>query len=197
MWKSLRLGVAALCFLSVPVLASAADRAYVDLFGGNTFLDSGSGLGGNDHAPVVGLRVGQRVDAHLGIEAQIASAFAQLQKPAGQSAKQYTGAVIGNLYALNGPNTPYLSLGIGASSNVFGTQAGRVTNPVAIFGVGYQHLLGDHFGLRLDVQDQMLFDNPMPHNGLLNDLQVTGGISYFWGGSSRHRAFPIIGPAKP
>jgi OOP family OmpA-OmpF porin len=137
------------------------------------------------------------VDAHVGVEAQVAAAFAQLQSPAhANAANQYSGAVLGNLYAFDSSDTPYLSLGLGASSNLFNKQLGRGTSLMGVFGVGYQYLLNDQIGLRLGVQDQLLFSAPTPSSANLNDVQVTGGISYFWGGSKKS-SFPVVGPAHP
>ncbi|MCL5979085.1 MAG: flagellar motor protein MotB [Gammaproteobacteria bacterium] len=175
---------------------SARGETYINLFGGNTFFDqaAGLGLGSSNNGGVAGLRLGRRIDAHLGVEAQVAAAFAHLQgEVKGGSAGQYSGAVIGNLYAFASPSTPYLSLGLGASSNLFGNRLGRSTELMGVFGVGYQQFLGRHFGLRLDVQDQMLFNSPVLGGRNLNDVQVTGGVSYFWGGRDRN-AFPVIGP---
>lgn len=177
--------------VAIPVSALAADgQTYVNLFGGNTFFGSAPLSGGG----TLGLRVGQRLGSHLGIEAQVASAFANLQNQARTSANQYSGSVIGNYYALSGPGTPYLSLGLGASSDVLDQKLGRGTSLMGVFGVGYEQRIGDHFGLRLGVQDQLLLDAPQPQGGTLNNVQVTGGISYFWGGEPSKPAFPIIAP---
>ncbi|GEM_PF-1093296 len=186
-----------LLFAGLAVLPAAAmaapDQPYVNLFGGDTFFGSGSHLDGGG---TVGLRVGQRLGRHLGIEAQVASAFARLQDQNKSNANQYSGSILGNYYVFSGDSSPYLSLGIGASSDVFSQQAGRGTSPMGIFGLGYEQRLGDHFGLRLGVQDQILFDTPRAQGGALNNVQVTGGISYFWGGSEGKRAFPIIAPTQ-
>ncbi|PKY10579.1 flagellar motor protein MotB [Acidithiobacillus marinus] len=189
--------------LAIPAWAAepvAHDQTYVNLFGGNTFFSSASGLAQHDSGPVLGLRLGQRLDGHLGVEAQVAAAFAHLQDIAPHSkaaeANQFSGALLGNVYAFNSPNTPFLTLGLGASSNRFNQDIGRGTSLMGVFGLGYQYALGDHFGLRLDVQDQLLFDSPTPNAANLNNIQVTGGISYFWGGSKK-TSFPIIGPSRP
>ncbi|WP_414039980.1 outer membrane beta-barrel protein [Acidithiobacillus sp. M4-SHS-6] len=189
--------------LAVPAWAAGAvarDQTYVDLFGGNTFFSGATGLAQQDSGPVLGLRLGKRLDGHLGVEAQVAAAFAHLQDVAPHSgttdANQFSGALLGNLYAFNSPNTPYLSLGLGASSNLFNQNLGRGTSLMGVFGLGYQYSLGDHLGLRLDVQDQLLFDSPTPNAANLNNVQVTGGISYFWGGSKK-TPFPVIGPSRP
>ncbi|MEY2342370.1 outer membrane beta-barrel protein [Acidithiobacillus sp. IBUN Pt1247-S3] len=180
--------------LAAPVAALAAsDQPYVNLFGGNTFFGPGSHLDGGG---TLGLRVGQRLGQHLGIEWQVASAFARLQDQNKTSANQYSGSVIGNYYAFSGASSPYLSLGLGASSDLFNQQTGRGTSVMGIFGLGYEQRLGDHFGLRLGLQDQLLFDTPQPQGGALNNIQVTGGISYFWGGNDNTRAFPIIAPTR-
>ncbi|MBN2679261.1 outer membrane beta-barrel protein [Acidithiobacillus montserratensis] len=195
----------ALAMLALAVPAGAAepaahDQTYVNLFGGNTFFSSASGLAQHDSGPVLGLRLGQRLDGHLGVEAQVAAAFAHLQNTAPHSgttdANQFSGALLGNVYAFNSPNTPYLSLGLGASSNLFNQDLGRGTSLMGVFGLGYQYSLSDHIGLRLDVQDQLLFDSPTPNAANLNNIQVTGGISYFWGGSKK-APFPVIGPSRP
>ncbi|MEY2333032.1 flagellar motor protein MotB [Acidithiobacillus ferrianus] len=188
--------------LAVPAWASdrsVHDKTYINLFGGNTFFDGSSGLGHGGNAGVVGLRMGRRVETHVGVEAQVAAAFAHLQNPLhsnGGDANQYSGAVIGNLYAFGSPNTPYLSLGLGASSNLFNDQLGQGTSLMGILGVGYQYLLNDHVGLRLDVQDQLLFNAPTPSAANINGVQVTGGISYFWGGGHKS-SFPVVDPAHP
>ena len=67
---------------------------------------------------------------------------------------------------------------------------------MGVFGVGYQYLLNDQIGLRLGVQDQLLFNTRTPSSANLNDVQVTGGISYFWGGGKKS-SFPVVGPAHP
>ena len=176
---------------------SAHDETYINLFGGSTFFDASSGLDGGGNAGVVGLRLGHRVDAHVGVEAQVAAAFAQLQSPAhANAANQYSGAVLGNLYVFDSSDTPYLSLGLGASSNLFNNHIGRSTSLMGVFGVGYQYLLNDQIGLRLGVQDQLLFGAPTPSGANLNDVQVTGGISYFWGGGKKS-SFPVVGPVHP
>ena len=186
--------------LAIPAWAagqSAHDETYINLFGGSTFFDASSGLGGGGDAGVVGLRLGRRVDAHVGVEAQVAAAFAQLQSPAHTgAANQYSAAVLGNLYAFDSPNTPYLSLGLGASSNLFDNRVGRGSSLMGVFGVGYQYLLNDQIGLRLGVQDQLLFNTHTPSSANFNDVQVTGGISYFWGGGNKS-SFPVVGPAHP
>lgn len=188
------------CALAVPAWATglaAQDQTYVNLFGGNTFFSGASKLSNDDNAGVLGLRFGQRLSAHVGVEAQVAAAFAHLQNvTTSPNANQYSGAVLGNLYAFRSPNTPYLSLGLGASSNRFNQELGRGTSLMGVLGVGYQYLLGDHIGLRLDVQDQLLFNTPTPNSANLNNVQVTGGISYFWGGHN-HASFPVVGPPHP
>ena len=172
------------------------DETYINLFGGNTFYDASSGLDNGGNAGVVGLRMGRRIDAHVGVEAQVAAAFAHLQGPAHTvGANQYSGAILGNLYALGSADTPYLSLGLGASSDLFNRQLGRGTSLMGVFGVGYQYLVNNHLGLRLDVRDQLLFNTPTPNASNLNDVQVTGGISYFWGGGKKS-SFPVVGPAR-
>jgi OOP family OmpA-OmpF porin len=177
--------------VAIPVGALAADgQTYIDLFGGNTFFGSAPLHGGG----TLGLRVGQRLGSHIGIEAQVASAFAHLQDQTRTGANQYSGSIIGNYYALSGSGTPYLSLGLGASSDVLDQKLGRGTSLMGVFGVGYEQRIGDHFGLRLGVQDQLLLDTPQPQGGTLNNVQVTGGISYFWGGEPSKPAFPIIAP---
>ena len=172
---------------------AAADQPYVNLFAGSTFFGPGSHLRGGG---TLGLRVGQRLGDHLGIEAQVASAFAHLQDQNKTGASQYSGSVIGNYYAFSGASSPYLSLGLGASSDMFNQRVGRGTSVMGIFGLGYEQRIGDHFGLRLGVQDQVLFDTPQAQGGALNNIQVTGGVSYFWGGSEEKRVFPIISPAR-
>lgn len=180
--------------LGIPMQAVAAsEQPYVNVFGGNTFFGPDSSLAGGG---TVGLRLGQRLGQHLGIEAQIASAFAHLQDQGKTSANQYSGSLIGNYYAFSGSSSPYLSLGLGASSDVLNAQLGRGTSPMAIFGLGYEQQIGAHFGLRLGVQDQFLFDTPRPQGSALNNVQVTGGISYFWGGSEKQHVFPIIAPTR-
>ena len=176
---------------------SAHDETYINLFGGSILFDTSSGLGDGGNAGVVGLRLGHRVDAHVGVEAQVAAAFAQLQSPAhAGTANQYSGAVLGNLYAFDSPNTPYLSLGLGAASDLFDIRVGRGSSLMGVFGVGYQYLLNDRIGLRLGVQDHLLFNTPTPSSTNLNEVQVTGGISYFWGASDKS-SFPIVSPAHP
>ncbi|WP_308389993.1 outer membrane beta-barrel protein [Acidithiobacillus sp. AMEEHan] len=180
--------------VALPASAMAApDQPYVNLFGGNTFFGSGSHLDGGG---TVGLRVGQRLGRHLGIEAQVASAFARLQDQNQGNANQYSGSVIGNYYTFSGDSSPYLSLGLGASSDVFNQQIGRGTSLMGIFGLGYEQRIGDHFGLRFGVQDHLLFDTPQAQGGPLNNIQITGGISYFWGGSEGKRVFPIVAPTQ-
>ncbi len=196
MRKSLLRKVAGvLAGLAVPVLALAArdpGRSYFDVSGGETFFAAGSGLAGGH--PTVGLGVGHRFGHHFGVEAQIASAFSSLQTPGGRPANQYSGSVVGRLYA-SGRSSPYLSLGVGAASNLFSPQVGRGSSLMGILGVGYEQRLGRHFGLHLGVRDQMLFHPPLSGPGTLNDIQVTGGISYFWGSGDRH-GFPVVGPSR-
>lgn len=190
----------AMLAFAVPAWAAgsaAHDQTYVNLFGGNTFFSGATGLAHHDGNAVLGLRLGQRLSAHLGVEAQVAAAFAHLQDAAPNAdANQYSGALLGNVYAFASPDTPYVSLGLGASSNRFNQDLGRGTSLMGVLGLGYQYSLGDHFGLRLDVQDQLLFNTPKSSAANLNNVQVTGGISYFWGGSKKS-AFPVIGPAHP
>ena len=185
-----------LAILAVPVLAMASRDArpyYFDVSGGETFFAAGGARAGGA-VPTLGLGIGKRFGGHFGIEAQIASAFSSLQVPGHHPANQYSGSVVSHLYA-SGRSSPYLSLGFGAASSLFSPDRGRGTSLMGILGVGYEQRLGNHFGLHLGVRDQLLFRPPVSRPGTFNDIQVTGGISYFWGGGDR-RSFPVVGPSR-
>ncbi len=176
----------------LPNLASAAPENALSLGAGATLFGTGSGL---QTAPTLTAQYGLRLGGgHLGIDTQIASAFARLQNQ-DHSATQLSGSLIGSYYPFANGSSPYISLGLGASSNEFAS-SNRDTSLMGVFGLGYEQRLSDHWGLRVGLQDQLLFHTPRAVNGPLNDLQVTGGISYFWGGDKERSAFPIISSEK-
>ncbi|MEK8089931.1 OmpA family protein [Thermithiobacillus plumbiphilus] len=186
----------------------ASDRAtiggaYINLYGGNTFYDDSAhfGLGSKNNAGTAGLRIGTRTSPHFGVELDLNYAHVPYKDdlaPTGlpysaysggdRFKGQFSGALVGVLYALDRDSTPYMTIGVGASSYRYAQSAvtgndDRTENLMTLWGLGYKHRLGKSLDLRLDAQDEMLWNTPADPGGVLNNLRLTAGVGFAFGGS--------------
>lgn len=172
--------------------------AYINLYGGNTFYDDDAhfGLGSKNNAGTAGFRIGTRTSPHFGAELDFNYAHVPYKPPydaltAGTKDRfkgQFSGALVGVLYALDRDSTPYMTIGVGASSNRFAQSAvagndERTEHLMTLWGLGYKQRLGKSLDLRLDAQDEMLWNTPADPGGVLNNLRLTAGVGFAFGGS--------------
>lgn len=181
--------------------------AYIDLYGGNTFYDSDAnfGLGKQHNAGTGGIRLGTRMSPHFGTELDLnyTSAPYRLNGAAAtfpgsndHFKGQYSAALVGVLYALDSDSTPYMTIGAGVSNNHFAGYR-RNKDLMTLWGLGYKQRIGKMMDLRLDAQDEMLWNTPVDHGGTLNNLRLTAGIGMAFGGSKPMPAAMTTAAAEP
>lgn len=186
--------------------------AYMNLYGGNTFYDDDTffGLGSKNNAGTAGFRIGTRTSPHFGAELDFNYAHVPYKPPfdaltAGSDDRfrgQFSGALVGVLYALNSDSTPYMTIGAGASSNRFAQSAAagnndRTEHLMTLWGLGYKQRLGKSLDLRLDAQDEMLWNTPADPGGVTNNLRLTAGVGFAFGGSKAMPAPVATAAAAP
>lgn len=205
MRKSTLLVAAIAATLSTSALAQSpvgSNRAtvgeiYGNIYGGATFYDSDAllGLGSKNNAGTGGVRLGTRMAPHFGAELDFDYSHTPFKTLTNDRFRgQFTGALVGVLYAFDRDSTPFMTLGVGASSNRFPQSTERTEHLMTVWGLGYKHRVGRSLDLRVDAQDQMLWNTPADRGGVLNNLKLTAGVGFAWGGR-KPMPQPVAAPA--
>jgi outer membrane beta-barrel protein len=185
--------IAPVLLLSVcvlPLTAHAEIKAgsfEVSPFVGYSFLDKDHNL---DNAPVYGLRLGYNITSNFGIEGVGEFSTSNVDDKAASQSKegQFTSPIDGvdiTTYHLDllyhfmpeSDFNPFLVAGYGA--NHYSPEINSKNMSVISFGVGAKYWMAEHIALRVDLRDNMVYDEQF-HN-----LEATVGVVFAFGGEKK------------
>ena len=165
-------------------------------FAGYNFFESRQNL---EDGPLFGGRIGYNITNHFGVEAaaeyvrgRVADKF-KLFTREGQFTTPIDGVNV-TFYHLDllyhfmpeGTFNPYIVAGYGAVN--YSPRINNKNMSVINFGAGAKYWLTDRVALRLDVRDNMIFDEQ------INNIQVTLGAVLALGGTSKAVPAPVDKP---
>ena len=186
-------------FFLLPLAAQGEIKAgSVELspFIGYNFFESRQNL---DNMPIFGGRIGYNITNRIGVEA--AGEFVRTgvdDKSKTFSKKgQFTSPIDGvniTFYHLDllyhfmpeGRFNPFVVAGYGAAN--YSPKINNRNMSVINFGAGAKYWLSDNIALRVDIRDNMVFDEQ------INNIQVTMGAVMAFGGTSRAASAPVEKP---
>lgn len=186
-------------FFLLPLAAQGEIKAgSVELspFIGYNFFESRQNL---DNMPIFGGRIGYNITNRIGVEA--AGEFVRTgvdDKSKTFSKKgQFTSPIDGvniTFYHLDllyhfmpeGRFNPFVVAGYGAAN--YSPKINNRNMSVINFGAGAKYWLSDNIALRVDIRDNMVFDEQ------INNIQVTMGAVMAFGGTSKAASAPVEKP---
>jgi OOP family OmpA-OmpF porin len=170
-----------------------AGSVEVSPFAGYNFFEKGQNL---ENRPVFGGRLGYNITNHFGIEATGEFIRSKVDDKSETFTRegQFTSPIDGvniTMYHLDllyhfmpeGKFNPFIVAGYGAAN--YSPKINNKNMSVINFGAGAKYWVADNIALRLDLRDNMVYDEK------INNLEATLGIVFAFGGKSNHEPAPV------
>lgn len=165
-------------------------------FVGFNFFEKGQNL---KNRPVYGGRLGYNITNHFGIEGvgEFIKSSVDDKTETFTREGQFTTPIDGvklTMYHLDllyhfmpdGKFNPFVAAGYGAAH--YSPKINNKNMSVINFGVGAKYWVADNIALRLDLRDNMVYDER------INNLEATLGVVFAFGGKEKQAAAPVAKP---